>query len=441
MKSFIKTIFIGELASLSRSIIRKYKPTIIMVTGSVGKTSTKDAIAAALSKKFFLRKSDKSFNSDFGVPFTIIGVKNPWLSIPAWLGVFRRAYALILLPTHYPKLLVLEVGADRPGDLAKTIQIATPDMVVVTLLPNVPVHVEAYESPRAVREEEFVPALALRAGAPLIYNADDENAEKHSARVDAHRMTFGMHEDAFVRISHPRVWIEKSAGSIAASIKGMVADVTVEGKEYELHVPAALGRSQLFAPAAAIAAAVSLNLSVEDALEGLKGYVPPPGRGRLFAGVNDSLIIDDSYNSSPAAAEEILRSLELLSVVHGIHRRVAVLGDMLELGRYSAAEHMRIGHIAKECVDVLVCVGSRARAIGEAAFEDGMPEQNIFFYNDSIEAADAIAMASSDFIQKGDVVLVKGSQGIRLERVIQVLLANHDDSAELVRQEAEWKKR
>jgi UDP-N-acetylmuramoyl-tripeptide--D-alanyl-D-alanine ligase len=434
-KNFLKNIVTSELASLSRTIIKKYKPTIIMVTGSVGKTSTKDAIAAALSKKFFVRKSDKSFNSDFGVPLTIIGVKNPWSNAREWFSVFRRAFAIILLPTHYPKLLVLEVGADRPGDLAKIIKIAQPDMVVVTLLPQVPVHVEAYESPRAVREEEFVPALALRAGAPLVYCADDEHAEEHSTRLDAHRITFGVREGSDVHLSAIRVWIEQEFGKgRVAAIKGMQADVTINDKKYAVQIPGALGRSQLFAPAAAIAAAVSLNLTVEDALEGLKGYVPPPGRGRIFPGIHESLIIDDSYNSSPAAVEEILRSLELIPRAH---RRIAILGDMLELGRYSSAEHARIGHIAKEYVDVLLCVGPRARAIGEAAFEDGMHESDVLFFEDSTEAAEKIPA----LIKEEDIVLVKGSQGIRLERLMEVLIANPEDVSELVRQESEWKKR
>ena len=155
MRTLLRNICAGILASLSRAIIRKHKPTVVMITGSVGKTSTKDAVAAALSEKFYLRKSDKSFNSDFGVPLTIIGAKNPWANPIAWIRVFQEALSILFLPTHYPKLLVLEVGADRPGDLAKILKIAKPDAVVVTLLPSVPVHVEAYETPAAVREEEF----------------------------------------------------------------------------------------------------------------------------------------------------------------------------------------------------------------------------------------------------------------------------------------------
>ena len=102
-----------------------------MVTGSVGKTSTKDAIAAALSNTFFLRKSEKSHNSEFGVPLTIFGKKNPWKHPLSWLRVFGQAFALFVLPSRYPRLLVLEVGADRPGDLTRILRIATPDIVEI----------------------------------------------------------------------------------------------------------------------------------------------------------------------------------------------------------------------------------------------------------------------------------------------------------------------
>src|SRR3954466_11048238 len=119
MKDFLKARFADILAYLARGVISKYKPKVIMVTGSVGKTSTKDAVAAALGERYHLRASEKSYNSEFGVPLTIFGSSNPWNNLSSWLVVVKQAFALLLLPNHYPNLLVLEVGADRPGDLAK----------------------------------------------------------------------------------------------------------------------------------------------------------------------------------------------------------------------------------------------------------------------------------------------------------------------------------
>ncbi len=151
-------------------------------------------------------------------------------------------------------------------------------------------------------------------------------------------------------------------------------------------------------------------------------------------------MIDDTYNSSPAAVEEILHSLELVPDTlypGGRSRKIAVLGDMLELGRYSVAEHAHVGHIAKQTVDVLVTVGQRAKGIGETAIADGMRESAVHHFATSVEAAAHI----ESLIEEKDVVLVKGSQSVRLERVVRVLLADFADVPQLVRQDQEWLKR
>lgn len=427
MKRLLKQPFAAFLAMLARGIIRKYRPIILMVTGSVGKTSTKDAAAAALSERFYLRKSEKSYNSEFGVPLTIIGSKNPWANPVAWIKVFQDALGLLILPNHYPKLLVLEVGADRPGDLERILKIATPDAVIVTRLPEVPVHVEAYSSTKAVREEEFTPAYVLPEGAPLIISADDEYAEAMAKVIPASLYTFGTAAHADVRVSHPGLLEE------GGEVVGMRATLTVDGREHELKVPGAFGNSQLLAPAAAVAAAISLNLTVEEALEALRSYTPPPGRARILKGMNGSLLIDDSYNASPAAVEEALRSLHLL----GTRRKIAVLGDMLELGRYSAEEHERIGTLAAKHTNFVIGVGSRSRASIEAARAAGMEEANTRTFDTSPEAAAALC----EIVREGDVVFVKGSQSIRTERIVEALLRDPADARELVRQEPQWKAR
>ena len=158
MKKIIRITFAYILLRMAHAVLYKYKPIVVMVTGSVGKTSTKDALGVVLAEHFFTRAADKSYNSEFGVPLTILGAKNPWAHPTYWIKTFFEGFLLIILPNHYPKLLVLEVGADRPGDLARILKISTPDVVVVTRLPKVPVHVEAYATPDAVREEEFAPA-------------------------------------------------------------------------------------------------------------------------------------------------------------------------------------------------------------------------------------------------------------------------------------------
>ncbi|MBI2025316.1 UDP-N-acetylmuramoyl-tripeptide--D-alanyl-D-alanine ligase [Candidatus Kaiserbacteria bacterium] len=423
MKNFSKIIVAGVLAFIAGTVVRRYKPRIVMVTGSVGKTSTKDAVAAVLSERFMVRKSDKSFNTEFGVPFTILGAKNPWRNPLAWGSIIKNSLALIFLPNHYPNMLVLEVGADRPGDLSRILRIAAPDAVVVTRLPKIPVHVEAYASPEAVREEEFSPAYSLSAGAPLIISADDPYVLDDAVRTSARILSYGVADDATVSIGDTGFYEEEG------KVLGMKASVVVlNGEKGNLVVKGSVGTTQLLPAAAAIAAANAFNISLADALEALENYEPPAGRGRLLLGKNDSVIIDDSYNSSPAAVEEALVTLKSFPTSG---RRIAVLGDMLELGRYSVMEHDRIGALARASADMVVAVGIRAKAFAAA---HGNTDVVLF------DNANSAALALPDLIKEDDVILVKGSQSIRMERIVEALLADPADSVKLVRQEREWKK-
>lgn len=424
MKLIFRSIVAGLLAIFARAILMKYKPKVVMITGSVGKTSTKDAVASALSIAFNLRASEKSYNSEFGVPLTIIGAGNPWYSASAWLRVFQRALSLIFFTHSYPELLVLEVGADRPGDVKHILRIVSPDAVVVTRLPDIPVHVEAYASAEAVREEEFAPAYTLSTGMPLVICADDHNAVRKSARLSATLFTFGFAEGATVKLSNVRV-VKDDGCPI-----GMAVDAEIAGEKQTLKVPCAVGRSQIFAPAAALALATALGVETKHLEKGLSRYEPPSGRGKVLDGVNGSILIDDTYNASPAAVQEILSSLPQITA----KRRVVILGDMLELGRYSKGEHEKIGRLASEVADVVVSVGVRAQAIASSARESGKTE--VLDFPDSYSAVGGL----KGVIQEGDVVLIKGSQSIRMERIVASLLNNPTDTSKLVRQEKEWQK-
>ena len=422
MKKLFKFLLASLLALLAGAVIRRYKPHVVMVTGSVGKTSTKDAVAAVLGARFRVRKSEKSFNSEFGVPFTILGVENPWNNPFAWFSLVREALALLFLPNQYPNLLVLEVGADRPGDLARIMRIATPDAVVITCLPDVPVHVEAYASPEAVRDEEFSPAHGLSPAAPLIISADDQYARDRALQTPAGVVLYGTTADADVRIGSVDFYAEDGR------VVGMQAPVTVRDEQGMLVVKGSVGITQV-APAAACAVAMVFDIPLAEALVALRTYEPPPGRGRLIAGENGTIIIDDSYNASPIAVEKALATLHSFPRAG---RRIAVLGDMLELGRYSVAEHARIGELARASADLVIAVGIRSRAFAQAP---GAAEVRLF--DNARSAADAL----HEMLHEGDVVLVKGSQSIRTERIVRALLANPDDTSRLVRQERRWREK
>lgn len=172
-----------------------------------------------------------------------------------------------------------------------------------------------------------------------------------------------------------------------------------------------------------------------DAVNKLKNYNVPPGRMRLLKGINNSLIIDDTYNSSPFACESALKTL---AEVKNSGRKIAVLGDMLELGKHTEEAHKNVGKVAKENVEVLIVVGPRAKKIKEGAIEAGMNDMNIYEFLDSREAGEFL----KTFVQKDDLILIKGSQGVRMERIVEsILLDKKNKKNLLVRQDQEWKKK
>src|SRR3990167_8511888 len=154
MKNLFKKAVVYVITLEARAILRKYKPKIVAVTGSVGKTSTKDAIYAVLQKGAHVRKSEKSFNSEVGLPLTILGAPNAWSNPLRWLQNIIDGLFMLVFNAQYPEWLILEVGADRPGDITSLSKWLPVDIAVITLLPEMPVHVEFFDSPEAVIEEK-----------------------------------------------------------------------------------------------------------------------------------------------------------------------------------------------------------------------------------------------------------------------------------------------
>ncbi len=448
MRTLFKKSIVHIITLEARAVLRKYKPKIIAVTGSVGKTSTKDAIYAVLSKSCRVRKSEKSFNSEIGLPLTVLGAPNAWNNPFRWLTNIVDGLFLILFDAQYPEWLVLEVGADRPGDIRGLSSWLPVDIAVITRLPEVPVHVEFFDSPEAVIEEKaslidcFGRLPAGRQGTLALF-ADDPRTLGLQHRLpapDARIITFGFSEGADVRGEH--VALLREEGSESWPI-GMTANITCEGVSVPLEVAGAVGAHAFLPALAAAAVGRALDKNLSDIVGALESYDPPPGRMKLIAGIKGTLIIDDTYNASPAATIAALDTLNMIrrapldgGIAPG--RRIAALGDMLELGRYSVEEHRKIGaHVAK-IADLLITVGFRARDIAQGALDNGVPDKNILQFEDSGKAGREL----QNLIKERDCILAKGSQSIRMEHVVEELMQDPTQAERLlVRQDAEWKKR
>jgi UDP-N-acetylmuramoyl-tripeptide--D-alanyl-D-alanine ligase len=174
MKSLFKKIIVAIITWEARMLIARTRPHIIGITGSVGKTSTKDAVYTVLKQKVRVRKSEKSFNSEIGVPLTILGLPNAWNNPIRWIKNIIDGALVVAFPGNYPEWLVLEIGVDRPGDIARLTTWIKPDIVILTRLPDVPVHVEFFSSPEAVIAEKSQLVDALKSEGIFVFNNDDE---------------------------------------------------------------------------------------------------------------------------------------------------------------------------------------------------------------------------------------------------------------------------
>ena len=428
MKSIFKNIIVAILTFEAKLLLSRTKPTIVAVTGSVGKTSTKDAIYAVIKKRVHSRKSDKSFNSDIGVPLSVLGLQNAWSNPIGWLKNIIDGLIVALFPGKYPKVLVLEMGVDRPGDMEKLTEWIKPDVVVLTRLPDVPVHVEFFDSPEAVTREKLKLVDALRPDGILVYNQDDPKAVEAAEKALQKSIGFSRYSLSPFTGSADKIVYENGVAV------GFEFILTHDNASTLIRVNGSLGVQHVYNYAAAIAVGSIFEVKVEDAGDALREHVPPQGRMRLIPGIKETMLIDDTYNASPIATEQ---SLQTLREMRGVKRKIAVLGDMLELGQYSIAEHERIGEIAAEAVDLLITIGVRARGIASGALEHGLSEKNILQYDDARQAGNELQA----MLEPGDVVLVKGSQGIRAERIIEEIMAEPERAAELlVRQGTIWRK-
>mgnify|MGYP001594862453 FL=1 len=190
MKAVLKKIIVWLLTLEAKVVLARFKPKIVAITGSVGKTSAKDAIYAVLTTKFSARKSEKSFNSEIGAPLTILGLPNGWNNPLAWLVILVSG-ALVLFWRKYPDLLVLEIGADRPCDIKNLASWIKPEVVVITRFAKVPVHVEFFASPRQVIEEKMNLVRALKENGILILNGDDDDILEAQSEIRQKAVFYG----------------------------------------------------------------------------------------------------------------------------------------------------------------------------------------------------------------------------------------------------------
>ncbi len=430
MKQFVQ----NSLRWLAKKILAKYRPKVVGISGSIGKTSAKEAIDTVVSSAFRTRASAKSYNNEFGVPLTIIGAaaggKNPW----KWLKVFAKAARLLLrTDKSYPELLVLELGIDHPGDTAYFNTFIRCDVAVLTAI--APVHIEFFGTLEALAKEEAMLVNSLDKDATAVLAADQPLVMAHTEKTKAQVLTYGFNEGAHIQALEERVSGQVREGDGVEAIRGVSFKVSYDGNTVPVLLPNAVGRHSVNAALVATAVGVALGLNLVRIAESLRQYHPPRGRMNLIPGIKYTLLIDDTYNSSPIPVEAALDVLAAVELPQQRHT-YAVLGDMLELGAITDNAHRQVGRqVVERGIDYLVTVGAKSKLTADAAIAAGMNPDHIFSFDKSPQAG----IFLQDRIEQGDLLLIKGSQGMRMERIVKELMAEPLRAQDLLcRQEEKW---
>ncbi len=434
----MKKMLLAILKFLSKKILKKHRPQIVGITGSVGKTSTTEAIFTVLSAKFSVRKSMKNYNNEFGVPLTIIGSVSGNRSLVRWLGILLKGFRLSLVrDSFYPQILVLEMGADRKGDIQYLVNMAHPYVGVITSISES--HLEYFGTLNAIIKEKADLIRYLEKEEYAVLNMDEETVQKASKQTEASVLSFGFSEKRDMSALEMNVsGVTYDHTTDVSKIRGVSFKISYNGSSVPVFLPSVLGKQHVYSALAAASVGVIFKMNLIEISEALKRYDPPNGRMNVIAGVKKTLIIDDTYNSSPASSVNALETVAGIAIAKGA-QRFAVLGDMLELGSFSAKAHKEIGalvHILR--YDYLIAVGERASDMARGARDAGMKEERVYSFSNSVEAGKFV----QERMEEGDVLLVKGSQGVRMERIVKEIMAEPLRAEELlVRHDAYWLKR
>jgi UDP-N-acetylmuramoyl-tripeptide--D-alanyl-D-alanine ligase len=412
---------VRKLAAAARRVLARERPEVIAVTGSVGKSSTKQALFAVLRGRGRVRATAGNMNTEIGLPLTVLDL--PKASSPfGWLMTGLKAWSRSLgaMP-DYPQTLVLEMGADRPGDIARLCDIAAPRVGVVTAVGEA--HLERFEGLEAVEREKGTLIARLPDDGLAILNRDDDRVWRMRERTAARAVSFGYAEEADVRILAESVSYVLDGERVGTRFK-----VAARGSTVPMFLAGVGGRHVAYAAAAAVALGLERGMNLVEIATALERFEPVPGRSRILPGIKHSFIIDDTYNASPQSALAALSLLDEAPVNSPDDQKFAILGDMLELGEATEAAHAEVGLEAAKVADILILVGERMGAAVAAIKAAGGSEDKVFHFGHAQEAGRFV----QDRMKRGDVILIKGSRRMEMERAVKELMAEPQRARELL---------
>lgn len=412
------------LRLMARVVLWRYHPRIVGITGSIGKTSAKEAVFTVLSSKFRVRKNEKNYNNEIGLPLTIIGAESGGRSPLKWFGVLLKWLGVIIWPVNYPEIVILEMGVDRPGDMDYLLSFVAPEVGVVTNISSS--HLEFFKTLENTAKEKGKLIEALPKAGLAVLNNDDDLALNMQERTEAQIITFGFGEFAQISASNAAPVYE---GGLPG---GLTFKLSFEGSILPMRLPGIIAPHLVYSALAGVAVGIYFKLNLVDIATALKDFRSPTGRMNLVPGIKNTFLIDDTYNASPASTLSALQVLEDFEA----KRKIAVLGDMLELGEDSMEGHAQVAaKVFSMKADKFLVVGDRLK---EAVFKQKMGnylKENVFFFANPMSAGKTL----QNLMQPGDLVLIKGSQGMRMEKVVEEVMREPQKAESLLcRQSKEW---
>jgi alanine racemase len=425
------------LQHYARTILDLWHPTVIAVTGSVGKTSTKEAIATVLSSQFTTFRSWQNYNDMLGIPLSLGRLEA------------QHEYA------------VLELGCDHPGEIATLCRMVRPHIGILTNIS--PVQLQYFNSIAQLATEFGTLLTTLSAGGHFFYNPQDAVAR---ALIE-HYSTTHQHSRITLHPLHGLPSFTSSATTEACELDRHSIELSWQGTSYKNGAAeqsngtttrqvtlqsSLLGAHSAATMTAAYQVALSRGIYPYKAAQALQTLKPLPGRLNPLPGIRNTMLLDDTHNAAPASVLAGLRTLDALTPHGGC--RIAVLGDMLNLGEFSEAAHRDVGQQTAGLVDYLITRGERAAQIAEAALQAGLDSEHLIMTSTHEDAAQAVRRIierhpreqnstnnNAQTEQPAHVILIKGSEETRMERVTEMLMARPWEASEkLVRQTPGWKK-
>lgn len=415
------------LRFMARLVFKKYRPLVVGITGSVGKSSAKEAVALVLSAAHGVRKAEGNYNNEIGIPLTVIGAQSGGGSVFRWAGVFLKWFWMMIFPMRYPEVLVLEMGIDRPGDMDYLLGFVPVKIGIATQVSSS--HMAYLGSVTDIAREKGKLIAALPEDGFAVLNADDKRTLRMRERTNAKIFTYGFGEEAMVRADNLLFHRE------ARRVEGFSFKLNFDGKSIPVRLPKLVARHHIPAALAAASVGLALRMNLVEISEALEGFEPLPGRLRLLPGRGNSVLLDDTYNASPVSTRAALQVVgELMAP-----RKIVVLGDMLELGPETGKEHAELAAaVAASGAHIVVTVGKHMRSLHNALFENGYARKQLVWAEDPLTAAETLLQ----IVRSDDLILIKGSRSMRMEKVTEALLVDPQEAKDLLCcQSDEWRSR